>query len=131
VWIGLWIELNVRIRSSKTSDDCFEKLVIGTIYRHPSSQYRQFCENLCSSIELLNRTNTKYVLLGDTNIFLSCFDDFFKSFNLFSPLYLYLFIAYVNVKYTWILEYLPKVQVSPQCTWSDLKHTRRKINVSN
>ena len=45
-----------------------EKLVIGTIYRHPSAQYSHFSEKLCKTIELLNRTKTKYLLVGDINI---------------------------------------------------------------
>jgi len=49
-------------------------VVIGNIYRNPGAQLQQFCESLCSSIEILNRSKTKYVLLGDTNIDLTKFN---------------------------------------------------------
>ena len=41
---------------------------MGSIYRHPGSQYNSFCERFYSVIDGLNQTKTKYILVGDTNI---------------------------------------------------------------
>ena len=64
----LWIEIETESKSDDNPDVKQEKLVIGTIYRHPGSQYSLFCDRLCASIENLNRTKTKYLLVGDTNV---------------------------------------------------------------
>ena len=66
----VWIEIKSDSTSYSGSDskNKLEKLVIGSIYRHPGSQYKSFCERLCSVIEGLNQTKTKYILVGDTNI---------------------------------------------------------------
>ena len=45
-----------------------EKYVIGNIYRHPGSQYKYFCERLCNTLEILHKSKTKYILVGDYNI---------------------------------------------------------------
>ena len=60
----LWIELDM----AKFHKASSEKYVIGNIYRHPGSQYKFFCENLCKILETLNKSKTKYILLGDYNI---------------------------------------------------------------
>ena len=64
----LWIELEIDKNSDSTSKSDTIKYVIGNIYRHPGSQYKFFCENLCKSLEILNQSKTKYILLGDYNI---------------------------------------------------------------
>ena len=62
----IWFEIKVRAESPDASRDRYEKVVIGTIYRHPSAQYQLFTENLCTSIEILNRTKTKYIYYLET-----------------------------------------------------------------
>ena len=66
----IWIELKIGVGNhEKSSSKDTDKFVIGTIYRHPiTSNYDQFCDNLCASLEILNREKTKYNLLGDFNI---------------------------------------------------------------
>ena len=49
-------------------------VVIGIIYRHPNHHYDVFCEKLCNTINLLNATKTKYIIVGDINIDLQKFN---------------------------------------------------------
>ena len=65
----LWVEIDFKKSQRDTSDIIVsDKLVIGNIYRHPGQNYSTFRDNLCNNIEILNRTRTKYVLVGDYNI---------------------------------------------------------------
>ena len=64
----LWVELTIDKECNPNLKSSPEKYVIGNIYRHPGSQYKLFCENLCKNIETLNKSKTKYILLGDYNI---------------------------------------------------------------
>ena len=64
----LWIELDIKTTRGSSKASKSVKYVIGNIYRHPVSQYKFFCENLCKSLEILNQSKTKYILLGDYNI---------------------------------------------------------------
>ena len=62
----IWIQLKQN-KDKKDNPDC-EQLVIGVIYRHPGSQYKEFENRLCDTISLLNRNQTKFVIVGDVNI---------------------------------------------------------------
>ena len=64
----LWIEFEIDNGCDTGEKLSPVKYVIGNIYRHPGSQYKSFCENLCKSLEILNQAKTKYILLGDYNI---------------------------------------------------------------
>ena len=62
----LWVQLNgnENISHGKVKN----KLVVGVIYRHPRQNYKKFCEKLCRTVSILNKTDTKYVIVGDVNI---------------------------------------------------------------
>ena len=64
----LWIEFEIDKTCQSSASSKPVKYVIGNIYRHPGSQYKLFCERLCKSLEILNETKTKYILVGDYNI---------------------------------------------------------------
>ena len=64
----LWIEIDISKNIENLPKPSSEKYVIGNIYRHPGSQYKLFCEKLCNILETLNKSKTKYILLGDYNI---------------------------------------------------------------
>ena len=64
----LWIEITVKNNDRNSPKKALEKFVIGTIYRHPGSKYIKFCEKLLSSLDILNKNKTNYVLVGDYNI---------------------------------------------------------------
>ena len=64
----LWIELEIDKKCYHKENSHSEKYVIGNVYRHPGSQYKLFCDNLCKILETLNKLKTKYILLGDFNI---------------------------------------------------------------
>ena len=42
--------------------------VIGTLYRHPGSNALVFCEKLNATLSNLNKTNKKFLILGDLNL---------------------------------------------------------------
>ena len=42
--------------------------MIGVVYRHPRSQYKEFENRLCSLINALNESNTNFVIMGDMNV---------------------------------------------------------------
>ena len=63
----VWIELKTNIRSS----DQFNHIVIGIIYRHPSSRTIEFKNKLCAIIDGFNKSKTKFIIMGDININLS------------------------------------------------------------
>ena len=44
------------------------KLVVGIVYRHPGSQYSRFCETLCNNIDIINKSNKNFVIMGDVNV---------------------------------------------------------------
>ena len=64
----LWIEIEIQKSSSNNTKSSPQKYVIGNIYRHPGSQYKHFCEKLCNTLEILHKSKTKYILVGDYNI---------------------------------------------------------------
>ena len=55
----LW--LNVKLDSKSY-------FVIGTLYRHPGSNALVFCEKLNATLSNLNKTNKKFLILGDLNV---------------------------------------------------------------
>ena len=42
--------------------------VIGTLYRHPGSNALVFCEKLNATLSNLNKSNKKFLILGDLNL---------------------------------------------------------------
>ena len=42
--------------------------VLGVIYRHPGHNYSLFCERMCETLNKLNLSKTKYMIVGDMNI---------------------------------------------------------------
>ena len=42
--------------------------VLGVIYRHPKNSYANFRDSLCKSLDILNKSKTDYVIVGDINI---------------------------------------------------------------
>ena len=55
----LW--LNVKLDSKSY-------FVIGTLYRHPGSNALVFCEKLNATLSNLNKTNKKFLIIGDLNL---------------------------------------------------------------
>ena len=64
----VWIEVVSQNESKHTKFSSLKNIVIGIVYRHPSSQYTTFCEKLCSNIDDINRSGKKVVITGDVNI---------------------------------------------------------------
>ena len=62
----IWVQLKPN-KSTLTESNCND-LVIGVIYRHPGSQFKEFESKLCDTICALNQNQTKFVILGDVNV---------------------------------------------------------------
>ena len=58
----LSIDISAKSNKSAKGDG---KLVVGVIYRHPRQNYSVFCDKLCNTLHLLNKTQSKYVIVGD------------------------------------------------------------------
>ena len=52
----LWIELEIDSECDNDKKVSPIKYVLGNIYRHPGSQYKVSCENLCKTLEILNQS---------------------------------------------------------------------------
>ena len=63
----IWIQLNNNNKSIKGGSQS-HNLVIGVVYRHPGSQYKEFEKKMCDIVAGLNRNKTNFVIMGDTNI---------------------------------------------------------------
>ena len=61
-----WVE--VIVDNSKRRHKTVQKIVIGIIYRHPVSNYKDFQEKLCSTIYELNSNKISFMIMGDLNI---------------------------------------------------------------
>ena len=55
----IWLDVT---RRDKT------KFVVGVIYRHPDHQFGTFCNNLCNTLDVLNKSKVNYLIVGDINI---------------------------------------------------------------
>ena len=55
-----------------------KKFVFGVIYRHPGQKYNSFCDKLCNTLNMLNKSKSNYIIVGDFNI------DLLK-YNLVTP----------------------------------------------
>ena len=64
----VWIEISTQIKNNHTKFQDEKKLVVGIVYRHPGSQYKRFCETLCNNIDIINRSNKNFVIMGDVNV---------------------------------------------------------------
>ena len=64
----IWVQLKVKSNENKRDYSDCNNLVIGVIYRHPGSQYKEFENRLCNIIGALNENQTKFVIVGDVNI---------------------------------------------------------------
>ena len=42
--------------------------MVGVIYRHPKQDYARFRTAICKSLDILNKANTEYIIVGDINI---------------------------------------------------------------
>ena len=61
------ILVNVKLnKSSKKSPE--NELLVGIIYRHPGSQFKEFENNICDIINNLNERRMNFVIMGDINI---------------------------------------------------------------
>ena len=43
-------------------------LVVGIIYRHQKNRYAKFCKKFCKTLDVLNKSKTDYIIVGDVNI---------------------------------------------------------------
>ena len=64
----IWVEIYPHSRNSHTKYHDGKKVIVGIVYRHPGSQYKRFCEKLCSTIDNINRCNENFVIMGDVNV---------------------------------------------------------------
>ena len=64
----IWIELHAPKSNIKTKYQGLQNLVIGMIYRHPGSQYKEFSDKLCKNILTINEEKKRFVIMGDINI---------------------------------------------------------------
>ena len=55
----LWVEITLATNN---------KLIIGSIYRHPSHNFTEFQDRFMCQLEYLSSHNKKYIISGDTNI---------------------------------------------------------------
>ena len=55
----LWLNVKLDFKSY---------FVIGTLYKHPGSNALVFCEKLNATLSNLNKTNKKFLILGDLNL---------------------------------------------------------------
>ena len=60
----MWVDIETNPSESKHS----KHFIIGVIYRHPNHSYKKFCEKLCETIDLLNKSRVDYYITGDFNI---------------------------------------------------------------
>ena len=63
----LWFEISGG-SSTKHKEYTNTSLTIGVIYRHPNTPFRSFTHHLCRNIQLLNRKNKKFIIVGDINL---------------------------------------------------------------
>ena len=64
----IWIEITAQKRKKFTKFKDEKQLVVGIVYRHPSSQYTKFRDTMCDTIDKINRGNKNFVILGDVNV---------------------------------------------------------------
>ena len=62
----IWVEVHTSKRNSAPPKN--DNLVVAVLYRHPGSQYTEFRDKLCATVDTLNKGKTRYVVLGDINI---------------------------------------------------------------
>lgn len=62
----IWVEVHTSKRNSAPPKN--DNLVVAVLYRHPGSQYTEFRDKLCATVDTLNKSKTRYVVLGDINI---------------------------------------------------------------
>ena len=61
-----WIQL-INDKNKKEGSES-NNLVIGVVYRHPGSQFKEFEKKMCNIINGLNQNQTNFVIMGDMNI---------------------------------------------------------------
>ena len=66
----LWVDVHDAHdeTSDKNAAHVGNNFVIGVIYRHPDTTFRCFSRKLCQNIEKLNKSKTKFIIVGDINI---------------------------------------------------------------
>ena len=64
----VWVEIDVHKKKKYTKFQDEKKLVVGIVYRHPGSQYKRFCDTLCNNIDIMNKSNNNFVIMGDVNV---------------------------------------------------------------
>ena len=65
----LWVNLKMKTNhSNSTVRSVCENFVVAVIYRHPRQNYESFTESLCKSLDKLNQSKTRYVIVGDFNV---------------------------------------------------------------
>ena len=82
----IWVEIELgKAKKHQNSEKTFENIVVGVVYRHPGSQFKEFEKQMCRNIALLNQNNTKFTILGDMNLNLlkynivTCFTDYLNN----------------------------------------------------
>ena len=61
----IWVELKSDYPKTQLKKS---SLVIGIVYRHPKGKYELFSKRLCNNIQLLNKSKTPCVIMGDFNV---------------------------------------------------------------
>ena len=64
---NVWIQLKSD-ETCNTKNSDYNNLVIGVVYRHPGSQFKEFENRICSLINALNENHTNFVIIGDMNV---------------------------------------------------------------
>ena len=63
----LWLEI-FDDRATKDKKQTTNSFILGVIYRHPNTPFKSFTHHLCRNIELLNKKNKKFIIVGDANL---------------------------------------------------------------
>ena len=60
----LWIDIRQGGSNKKSGKRC-SNIVVGVIYRHPTQNCTKFCDKLCKTLNILNKSKTDYMIVGD------------------------------------------------------------------
>ena len=64
----IWVEIQLGKSGNEINRKNINKLIVGVVYRHPGSQYKEFEARMCQNVSLINQNNSKVIILGDMNI---------------------------------------------------------------
>ena len=60
-----WVNVHLKKFSKKCREN---ELIVGIVYRHPGSQFKEFEEKICGIINNLNQLRMNFVIMGDTHL---------------------------------------------------------------